>query len=127
MKLLSTLVGSLTLAVLVVASAASAAPVESVESGRAATARQTVDEFLCEQVVVQQLTALGVSQEEACTRLASLSEPELEQLAADIQTVRAGGTIEGSSPHPFGIVGCIFRPFAELIHAIISTFVCWTK
>ncbi len=127
MKLRLTLVGSLTLAVLVMASAASAAPVESVEAGRTTPALQPLDPFRCEQVVVDQLTAMGVSREEVCARLATLSQPELEQLAADVQTIRAGGTIEGGNPHPFGVVGCLFKPFKCFFDLVYQTFFCWTK
>jgi hypothetical protein len=73
-----------------------AAPIESVESSRASTARQKVDAFLSEKVVAKQLTALGISREQVNVRLARLSDSRLQQLAAQADLMRTGGMIQGA-------------------------------
>ena len=124
MKILTTLVGSLVVALLVAASTGFAAPVESVERGPALTARQTVDQYLSQQVIVDHLATLGLTAAEASARVDRLSTTALEQLAAQIETVRAGGTIQGGNPHPFGPLACIFRPLANLFKSVYRLF-CW--
>lgn len=102
-----------------------AAPIESVESGRAAAAIQTIDTFLQEQAVAQQLTALGVTPEQVRTRLAQLDDTQLAQLAAQIDTLRAGGTIQGGNPNRWGPLACIFRPLGRLLHDLYQLVFCW--
>ncbi len=102
-----------------------AAPVESVESARASAARQQVDAFLSEQVVVDQFTQLGVTQADIQTRLAKLSDSQIEELAAQINLLQSGGTIQGGNPHPLGPLGCIFRQFHETICHILRFLFCW--
>jgi hypothetical protein len=95
-----------------------------VETGAALAARQTVDQYLGEQVIVDQLATLGLTAADARARVDQLSLTELEQLAAQIETVRAGGTIQGGHPHPFGPLACIFKPLTQLFRSIYHLF-CW--
>ena len=104
--------------------AAVAAPVESVESARAAAALQKVETFLSERAVEQQLTALGFSKEQASARLSQLSDAQLEQLAAQVDLIKAGGQIQGGNPNPGGI-DCILKPLGRLLYNIYQVFFCW--
>lgn len=110
---------------LLAAAATFAAPIESVESSRAGAAVQTIDAFLQEQAVAQQLTALGVTAEQVRTRLARLNDTQLAQLAAQIDILRAGGDIQGGNPHPWGPLACIFRPLGRLLHDLYQLLFCW--
>ena len=103
-----------------------AAPVESVDSASASAARQKVDAFLSEKVVTDQLAKLGVTPEQAQARLAQLSDGQLEALAAQIDTLQAGGTIERGYPHPLGSIGCIFRNIGVTIVHVFQVLFCWT-
>lgn len=103
-----------------------AAPVESVESSRASTALQKVDAFLGEEIVAKQLTAMGLSREQASTRLAQLSESQLEELAAQVDLIKAGGTIQGGGVNPLGPIGCFFQQVGVFVSNIIKFVFCWT-
>lgn len=107
------------------ASTLMAAPVESVESASATTARQTIDSFLGEQLVADQLKALGVSKAQVDERLAHLSETQLEQLAAQIDLLKAGGTIQGAQRNPLGPVACMFSALGTLIYNLYQAVFCW--
>ena len=100
-----------------------AAPVASVESARASTALQKVDAFLGEQAVAKQLQALGVTREQASARLAKLSETQLETLAAQIDLVKAGGTIQGSGSG--GPIACVMNALGAIFHDIYQFFFGW--
>jgi hypothetical protein len=56
-------------------------------------AEANVQEFLARQDVQKELSRQGVSPEEAATRLASLSDQELKQLAHQMDQARAGGDV----------------------------------
>ena len=58
-----------------------------------ADAQAKVETLLKQEDVRKQLTANGVSVEEATQRLASLSEAEMKNLAGQIDQARAGGDI----------------------------------
>lgn len=120
------IISVLTVAIAVgIAASAWAAPVESMESARASAALQKVDAFLGEQMVVEQMKSLGVTPEQARTRLAQLSETQLEQLAAQVDLIKAGGTIQGTdtpSKNPFV---AIFRPLGTLLYNIVQTLIFW--
>jgi len=105
--------------------AAVAAPVESVESARASVAFQKVDAFLSEKIVGEQMTKLGVTPEQAKARLARLSDSQLEALAAQIDTLRAGGTIQGGNPHPLGPIGCVLHQIRDTIVHVIRFIFCF--
>jgi len=115
----------LAIVALIGVSATIAAPVESVESARATVAFQKVDAFLCEQAVADQLTKLGLTAEQAHTWLARLSDAQLEQLAAEIDTLQAGGTIQGGNPDRIGPLGCVIRQICTTIVHVIKTIFCF--
>ena len=102
-----------------------AAPVESVESGRATAAQAKIDAFLGEQLVAQQLAVLGLSPDQARARVAQLSEAQLEQVAAQIDLLQAGGTIEGGNPHPWATLECLMKPLGRLFYNIYHMMFCW--
>lgn len=58
-----------------------------------AQAQQNVQNFVNQSQVREELVKRGVSPEEVTSRLASLSETEVKQLAGQIETARAGGDI----------------------------------
>lgn len=111
--------------VLLGASAAIAAPVESVESARASAAFQKLDAFLSEKIVAEQLARLGVSAQQARARLAQLSEAQLQALAAQVDTLQAGGTIQGGNPHPLGPLGCVLAQIRDTVKHIVQFLFCW--
>ncbi len=115
----------LAVAALLGARAAMAAPVESVESDRASAAFQKLDTFLSEKIVAEQLTRLGVSPEQARARLAQLSDAQLETLAAQVDTLQAGGTIQGGNPHPLGPLGCVLAQIRDTVKHIVRFLFCW--
>jgi len=104
---------------------AGAAVVESVDSSRASVAWQQVDQFLSTAAVAQQLTALGVSRAEVDARLAGLSDAQLEQLAAQMGTLRAGGTIQHSRAFWFGPLGCAWQQLKVLAYNLYHALFCW--
>jgi hypothetical protein len=101
-----------------------AAPVESVDSARATVAWQKIDGFLSDAAVAKQLTTLGLSRAQVDAQLARLSDVQLEQLAAQVDTIRAGGMIQ-SGPPKFGPIGCFFRQLGILLHNVYQTVFCW--
>ena len=104
---------------------AHAAPIESVESGRARAALPAADMVVLEQTVAHQLQVLGLSAAQVEMQLAELSDAQIEELAGAIDRLQAGGTIEGGNPHPWGFLGCIFRPIGRLLHDIYQVLFCW--
>ena len=112
-------------AALISVSAAVAAPIESVESARASAAFQKVNAFLGEKAVVEELTKLGVTRDQVESRLAKLSDTQIEQLAAQVDTFRAGGKIRGGNPHPLGPLGCVLHQIHCTIRHIIQVLFCW--
>jgi Flp pilus assembly protein TadB len=115
----------LVLVIVSIAGIASAAPVESVESARASVALQKVDAFLSEQIVAEQLQALGMTPEQARARLNQLSKAQLEQIAAQIDLVQAGGTIQGGNPRPLGPLGCVLRACSTVLYNLYQVIFCW--
>ena len=103
----------------------SAAPVESVESSRASTALQKVDAFLSEKVVAEQLTALGVSQEQVKARVAQLSESQLQQLAAQVDLIHAGGAIQRGEQQKLGPLHYMGQQLRILLHNLYQFFFVW--
>jgi hypothetical protein len=125
MKIAQFLVVSSVVAVGCLSSSIYAAPVESVESARASAALQKVDSFLNEKVVARQLKALGISREQASARLAQLNEAQLQQLAAQVDLIRAGGTIESGENKPLGPLGCLGKQLGALFHDFFELLFCW--
>jgi hypothetical protein len=102
-----------------------AAPIESVESSRASVALQKVDAFLGEKAVADQLAALGLTREQASARLAQLSEAQIEELAAQVDLIKAGGTIQGTDTGRCSPIACFFKQLGALLHNIICAAFCW--
>jgi hypothetical protein len=102
-----------------------AAPVESIESARGSAALQKVDAFLSEKIVAEQLTALGISREQVSTRLARLSESQLQQLAAQVDLIRAGGTIQGEGLKPLRPLGYLARQLGVLLFNFYQLLFSW--
>lgn len=102
-----------------------AAPVESVESARASATLQKVDAFLNEKAVVVRLTALGISHEQASARLAQLNEAQLQQLAAQVDLIHAGGTIQSGEIKPLSPLGCVAKQLRDLFHDFLAVLFCW--
>ena len=113
-------------AVVLCISTAQAAPVESVESAGAKLALQKADAFLSEKAVVAQFTKLGISQEQAHARLATLDDAQLALLAAQVDKLQAGGDITGGNPHPMGSIGCVFKQIGVTIVHFFKILFCWT-
>src|SRR5205823_3653793 len=111
--------------VVIASSVAVAAPVESVESTRATPALQKIDAFLGEQVAATQLASLGLTREQATARLAGLSDAQLEQLAAQVDLIHAGGTIQGGNVNPAGPISCFFKQLGTLLYNLYHTLFCW--
>ena len=107
-------------------SAVQAAPVESVESAAAKPALQKVDAFLSERAVIAQLTKLGISPEQARTRLAKLDDAQLVALAAQVDQLQAGGDVTGGNPHPLGSIGCVFKQIGITVVHFFKILFCWT-
>ncbi|MCG3149022.1 MAG: hypothetical protein PCFJNLEI_02474 [Verrucomicrobiae bacterium] len=124
MKIASVL--SIITAVVVSLSAAHAAPIESVESALAKPALQKVDAFLNEQAVADHLTKLGLTPADAQARLVRLDDAQLTQLAAQVDTIQAGGDIQRGFPNPLGPVGCIIARTIDTITHIFKVVFCWT-
>ena len=114
---------TLSLAVLTASLAAQAAPVDSVASSRAA-ALAKVDSFLGDKVVADQLTALGLSADQARARLARLSDTQVEQLAAQVDLIQAGGMIQASGDN--WPVLCVFKTIGTFFGNIFKVLFCWT-
>jgi hypothetical protein len=102
-----------------------AAPIESVESARASVAFQKVDAFLSEKAVANQLQSLGMSREKAQARLASLDQTQIDQLAAQIDLIRVGGTIEHSDESRLGPLGCMWKQIGVFFYDVYQLIFCW--
>lgn len=57
------------------------------------SARERVAAFLAREDVVAQLEALGISPEEAQSRVAALSDQEISEIAGKLDTLPAGGVL----------------------------------
>ena len=107
------------------ASAAFAAPCESVESAAASTAYQKVDAMLNERVVASRLQAVGLSSQQAHARLSQLSDRQLGQLAAQADMIRSGGTIQGGNVNDLGPIGCIVQQLGLFFSNVYHLIFCW--
>jgi hypothetical protein len=112
-------------AIIVSATSAYAAPCESVASASASTAYQKVDALLGEKIVATHLQAIGLSSEQAQARLSQLDEQRLNELAAQVDMIRAGGTIQGGDVHPggpFWYIGHQFCRFFDNVYRLLFTW-----
>jgi hypothetical protein len=111
-------------ALVITASSAFAAPCESVESASASTAYQKIDAMLGERIVVDHLKAIGLGAEQAHARVSQLSQPQLDQLAAQADLIQAGGTIQGDNNH-LGPLNCMFKQIKVLFYNVYQLIFCW--
>ena len=111
----------------ILASSALAAPVESVDSSRASATLQKIDAFLGEQAVVAQMQALGLDRDLVHARLAQLSDAQLQELATQIDQVKAGGTIQDSGIPRYNPVACVMKPLGRLLYNIYQLVFCWGR
>jgi hypothetical protein len=125
MKTLLTVVLSTVAAMMLTVTATTAAVVESLESDQGSVAMQKLDTYLGQQVVATRLAQLGLSKADVTAKLATLSEPELERLAGQVDLLQAGGMIQGGNPHPWGVIGCIFEPMGRFFHDVFQLLFCW--
>lgn len=109
-----------------IASSVLAVPVESVESARATVSLQKIDSFLSEQIVAEQLKSLGVTKEQVDQRLVQLSDAQLDEIAAQIDELKAGGMIQGGAPNPLGPIGCVFKQIGTFLSNVVRFLFCWT-
>ena len=119
------LILSAIVATLTICSTLRAAPFESVESACASAAFQKVDAFLTEKIVADQLTALGLSQEQAHARLAQLSDAQIDRLAAQVDLIQAGGMIQDGHRNPLGPIGCALQHLGDFICNVVEFLFCW--
>jgi hypothetical protein len=103
-----------------------AAPVESVDSAVASPARQKVVSYLNEKAVVAQLNKLGVSADQIQSRLATLNDAQLAQMASQVDKIHSAGDIQGGDPHPLGPLECILKDISCTVKHVIKLLFCWT-
>jgi hypothetical protein len=102
-----------------------AAPIESVESTRASVALQKVDAFLAEKAVADRLGSLGMSRDKVQAHLAALTPSQVDELAAQVDLIHAGGTIQHSDRNRLGPLGCMFHQLGVLFHNLYQLVFCW--
>src|SRR5271156_396911 len=107
------------------ASAAFAAPCESVESAAASTAYQKVDAMLNERTGASRLQAVGLTSQQAHARLSQLSDQQLGQLAAQADLIQAGGTIQGGDVDNLGPLGCVWHQITNFATNVYRLVFCW--
>ncbi len=127
MKIPQFLVVAFAVAVLGVVSSTQAALVESVDSARATAAIQKIDGFLGEKAVAKQMTAMGMTRDQVDARLSQLSQPQLEQLAAQVDLIQAGGTMQHGNPNPLGPLGCMFHQLHMFLTDMYHLVFCWGR
>jgi hypothetical protein len=112
-------------AIIVSATSTYAAPCESVASASASTAYQKVDALLGEKIVATHLQAIGLSSEQARARLSQLDEQRLNELAAQVDMIHAGGTIQGGDIHPGGPFWYIGHQFCRFFDNVYRLLFSW--
>ena len=105
----------------------SAAPVASVASSGASSAKQKIDRYLGQELVSRQLASLGVSRAQIDARLARLSDAQLQTVATQVDLLQAGGTIQGGNVNPWGPLKCILQPLGRLFYDVYQVVFCWGK
>jgi len=112
-------------ALMITVSAAFAAPCASVESACASTAYQKVDGLLGEKIVADRLQAIGVSPAQARARVSQLSEQQLQQLAAQVDMIQAGGTIQGGDVDRLGPLSHMWRQLCTFCLNVYHFIFTW--
>jgi outer membrane protein W len=80
-----------------------------------------------QQCVVDRLMSLGLSAEQAQSRVAQMSEAELEQLAAEPGLLLVGGTIQGDETDTLGPVGHGKRTAGTLMDNVYENLLGWDR
>ena len=124
MKIAHLIAGAVLAVPLILSSAGFAAPCESVESASASTAYQKIDAMLGEKIVVDHLKAVGLSADQARSRVAQLSQGQLDQLAAQADLIQAGGTIQGDKGN-LGPLECMFNQAKTFFYDVYQLIFCW--
>jgi len=124
MKIAHLIAGVVLAIPLITSSSAFAAPCESVESASASTAYQKIDAMLGEKIVVDHLKAVGLSADQARSRVAQLSQGQLDQLAAQADLIQAGGTIQGDKGN-LGPLDCMFNQAKIFFYNVYQLIFCW--
>ncbi len=70
------------------------------------------------------MNSIGLTHEQVGTRLALLSDIQIVQLAAQVDTIRAGGTIE-SDPTRLGVVDSFFKQLGAFFYNIFNALFFW--
>jgi hypothetical protein len=109
---------------LIAASSVFAAPCESVESASASTAYQKIDGMLGEKIVVDHLKAVGLTADQARARVAQLNQGQLDQLAAQADLIKAGGTIQDDGDH-WGPLECMYKQLKTFFYDVYQLVFCW--
>jgi hypothetical protein len=104
-------------------SAVVAAPVESIESGRAA-ARTKVEGFLSEKAVANQLASLGLTSAQVSARIAWLNDSQIERLAAQVDQIRAAGSIENDQTR-WGAWDSFWHTIGTFFHNFFRLWFLW--
>lgn len=89
--------------------------------------RQHIETLLAEQTVAARLQAMGLTRWQVEQRLATLSEPELEALAQQLERIHTGGMIQGGNPRPAGVLRCILQPFGRFLYNLFQLIFCWGR
>jgi hypothetical protein len=124
MKIAHLIAGAVLAIPLITSSSTFAAPCESVESASASTAYQKIDAMLGEKIVVDHLKAVGLSADQARSRVAQLSQGQLDQLAAQADLIQAGGTIQGDKGN-LGPLACMFNQAKTFFYNVYQLIFCW--
>jgi len=122
---LTQVIGVLMAVTVIAVSSAVAAPVDSIESGRTA-ALAKVEGFLGEKAVAKQLTSLGLTRDQVSNRLAMLSDTQIEQLATQVDQIRAGGDIQGDSTGG-GVFGQLLKQIGDFFYNIFQIVFFWRE
>ena len=112
-------------AIIVSATSAYAAPCESVASAGASTAYQKVDALLGEKIVTTHLQKIGLSHEQAQARLSQLDDQQLSELAAQVDMIHVGGTIQKGDVHPGGPFWYIGHQFCRFFDNVYRLLFSW--
>lgn len=110
---------------LLAAHVCTAAPVESVDSARASVAIQKIESFLNQDAVSERLSKMGMDRAMVTARLTKLSDAQLQEMAAQVDLVQAGGTIQGDSIDEFNPVRCVLEPLGRLFYNLYQLVFCW--
>jgi hypothetical protein len=106
-------------------SAAVAAPIPSTEISRTAPPQPAS----AEQWVAERLATLGMSQTQIQTVMNRLDAKQVEELAAQLDLVAAGGTIQGERVKimPVEHILCLFQQLGIFVKNFFGFIFCWKE